>query len=125
MRLPNWLFFKDLTGNVIAIRRKRALETRISTSDPSPPTTDSPRNASCTKSRLSEAGDIIQLVSPMVHAAAGAVPVVGPSLKSAVEGILYIIQIIDVGCLFYFIEPWYLFSSYHRQKVETRQISMT
>jgi hypothetical protein len=39
----------------------------------------------------------------MVQAAAGAIPAVGPALKSAVEGMLYIIQIIDVGCLFYFM----------------------
>jgi hypothetical protein len=31
----------------------------------------------------------------MVQAAAGAIPAVGPALKSAVEGMLYIIQIID------------------------------
>ena len=93
-------FFKDLKlPNVIAIRRKRPQETRTSTSHSSPPTTDSPKN---TKSRLSEAGDIIQLVSPMVQAAAGAVPVAGPPLKAAVDGLLYIIQTIDVGRLFYF-----------------------
>ena len=91
-------FFKDLPI-VIVIRRKRPQETGTSTSHSSPPTSDSPKNTKC---RLSEAGDIIQLVSPMVQAAAGAVPVAGPPLKAVVDGLLYIIQIIDVGRLFYF-----------------------
>ena len=90
--------FEDLPI-VIAIRRKRPQEAGTSASHSSPPTTDSSKN---TKSRLSEAGDIIQLVSPMVQAVAGAVPVAGPPLKAAVDGLLYIIQTIDVGRLFYF-----------------------
>ncbi|KAI6013027.1 hypothetical protein EDC04DRAFT_721177 [Pisolithus marmoratus] len=88
-------FFKGLTsGRVIPIRRKCPQKT--SESHPSPPTTDSPiKNVSCTKSRLSKAGDVIQLVSPLVQGTAGAIPVAGSPLKAAVDGLLYIIQIID------------------------------
>ena len=84
------------TGRVfpIRIRKKRPCETGGSTSDPSPPTTDSPESR-----LLSEASDAIQLVSPMVQAVAGAIPVAGTPLKAAVDGLLYIIQMIDVGPL--------------------------
>ena len=75
----------------IRIRKKRPCETGRSTSHPSPPTTDSPESR-----LLSEAGDVIQLVSPMVQAVAGAIPVAGTPLKAAVDGLLYIIQMIDV-----------------------------
>jgi len=85
-----------LSGRVSAVRmhKKRLHETGSSTSYPSPPTTDSPAD-----SRLSEAGDVIQLVSPIVQAVAGVIPVAGTPLKAAVDGLLYIIQIIDVGPL--------------------------
>jgi hypothetical protein len=79
----------------IRIRKKRPCETGGSTSHPSPPTTDSPQSR-----LLSEAGEVFQLVSPMVQAVAGAIPVVGTPLKATVDGSLYIIQIIDVGHLF-------------------------
>ena len=86
------------SGRVFAIRirkkRPLACETGSSTSHrthPSPPTTDSPESR-----LLSEAGDVIQLVSPMVQAIAGAIPVAGTPLKAAVDGLLYIIQMIDV-----------------------------
>jgi len=85
------------TGRVftIRIRKKRPCECGGSTSHPGPPTTDSPESR-----LLSEAGEIIQLVSPMVQAVAGAIPVAGTPLKAAVDGLLYIIQMIDVGHLF-------------------------
>ena len=76
----------------IRIRKKRPSETGGSTPHPSPPTTDSPESR-----LLSEAGEVFQLVSPMVQAVAGAIPVVGTPLKATVDGLLYIIQIIDVG----------------------------
>jgi len=79
----------------IRIRKKRPCETEGCTSLPSPPTTDPPESR-----LLSEAGDVIQLVSPMVQAVAGAIPVAGTPLKAAVDGMLYIIQTIDVGHLF-------------------------
>ena len=85
------------TGRVftIRIRKKRPCEsTRCSTSLPGPATTDPPESR-----LLSEAGDVFQLVSPMVQAVAGAIPVAGTPLKAAVDGLLYIIQIIDVGHL--------------------------
>ena len=86
------------SGKVFAIRvrKKRLNETGSSTSShPSPPTTvtDPP------DPRPSEAADIIQLVSPMVQAVAGVIPVAGAPLKAAVDGLLYIIQMIDVGPL--------------------------
>jgi hypothetical protein len=86
------------TGRVftIRVRKKRPceLESGGSTTHPDPPTTDPPESR-----LLSEAGDVIQLVSPMVQAVAGAIPVAGTPLKAAVDGLLYIIQIIDVGHL--------------------------
>ena len=85
------------TGRVFTIRihKKRPCEsTRCSTSLLGPSTTDPPESR-----LLSEAGDVFQLVSPMVQAVAGAIPVVGTPLKAAVNGLLYIIQIIDVGHL--------------------------
>jgi len=78
----------------IRIRKKRARETGGTTSHPSPPTTDSPESR-----LLSEAGDVIEFVSPMVQAVAGVIPVAGTSLKAAIDGLLYIVQIIDVGPL--------------------------
>src|SRR5947208_8879520 len=83
------------SGKVFAIRmhKKRLHETGSFTSHPGPPTTDPPN------SRLSEAADVIQLVSPMVQAVAGVIPVAGTPLKAAVDGLLYIIQMIDVGSL--------------------------
>jgi len=82
-------------GRVFALRihKKPLREAGSSTSYPSPPTTDPP------DSLLSEAGDLIELVSPMVHVVAGVIPVAGTPLKAAVDGLLYIIQIIDVGLL--------------------------
>jgi len=81
--------FLQAIGRVFAIRIRK--KRRGSTSYPSPPTTDPP------KSRLlSEAGDVIELVSPMVQAVAGAIPVAGTPLKAAIDGLLYIIQIVDV-----------------------------
>jgi len=35
----------------------------------------------------------------MVQAVAGVIPVAGTSLKAAIDGLLYIVQIIDVGPL--------------------------
>ena len=86
------------TGRVftIRIRKKRPCESGGSTSHPSPPTTGLPESR-----LLSEAGDVIQLVSPMVQAVAGAIPVAGTPLRAAVEGLLYIIQMIDVGHLLF------------------------
>jgi len=78
----------------IRIRKKCARETGGTTSHPSPPTTDSPESR-----LLSEVGDVIELVSPMVQAVAGVIPVAGTSLKAAIDGLLYIVQIIDVGPL--------------------------
>ena len=68
-------------GRVFAVRRPH----------PSPPTTDSPESQ-----LFSEVVDVIQLVSPMVQAVAGVIPVAGTPLKAAVDGLLYIIQMIDV-----------------------------
>ena len=68
-------------GRVFAVRRPR----------PSPPTTDSPE-----PQLFSETVDVIQLVSPMVQAVAGVIPVAGTPLKAAVDGLLYIIQMSDV-----------------------------
>ena len=85
-------------GRVIAIRirKKGPCESGGSTSHPSPPTgDDSPESR-----LLSEVGDVIQLVSPMVQAVAGTIPVAGSPLKAAVDGLLYIIQMVDVGHLF-------------------------
>jgi hypothetical protein len=86
------------SGRVFAIRirkKRPACETGGSTtSHPNPPTTDSPESRV-----LSEASDVIQLVSPMVQAVAGAIPIAGTPLKAAVDGLLYIIQMIDVGPL--------------------------
>jgi len=78
----------------IRIRRKRPCATGGSTSHPNPPTTESPESR-----LLSEAADVIQLISPMVQAVAGVIPVAGAPLKTAVDGLLYIIQMIDVGHL--------------------------
>ena len=85
------------SGRVFAIRirkKRPAREAGGSTSHPNPPppTTDSPESRV-----LSEASDVIQLVSPMVQAVAGAIPIAGTPLKAAVDGLLYIIQMIDVG----------------------------
>ena len=82
-------------GKVFAVRmrKKPPHETGSVTSEPSPPATDPP------DSRLSEAVDVIQLVSPMVQAVAGVIPVAGTPLQAAVGGLLYIIQIVDVGPL--------------------------
>jgi len=84
------------TGRVftIRIRKKRPCESGGSTSHPGPPITDSPESR-----LLSGVGDVIQLVSPMVQAVAGAIPVAGTPLKAVVDGLLYIIQMIDVGHL--------------------------
>ena len=82
-------------ARVFAIRRKRRpRETGGSPSHPNPPTTDSPESR-----LLSDAGDAIELVSPMIQAVAGVIPVAGTPLKAAIDGLLYIIQIIDVGPL--------------------------
>ena len=94
------------SGRVFPIRKhkKRPHPTGSSTSYPSPPTTGPP------DSRLSEAADIVELVSPMVQAVAGVIPVAGAPLKAAVDGLLYIIQMIDVGPLDLFrgIPPDYI-----------------
>lgn len=82
----------------IRIRKKRPRETGGSTSHPTLPTTDPPDPR-----LLSEAGDVIQLVSPMVQAVAGAVPVAGTPLRAAVDGLLYIIQMIDVSYYLFWI----------------------
>jgi len=81
------------TGRVFAIRirKKRPCETEGSSYRPSPPTgDDSPESR-----LLSEVGDVIELVSPIVQAVAGAIPVAGTPLKAAVDGLLYIIQMVD------------------------------
>jgi hypothetical protein len=72
-------------GRVIAIRRPH----------PSPPTTDSPESQ-----LLSEVGDVFQLAIPVVQAVVGVIPVVGTPLGAAVNGLLQIIQAIDVGHMF-------------------------
>jgi hypothetical protein len=76
----------------IRIRKERPRESGGATSHPSPPTTDPPESSRL----LSEAAEVIQLVSPMVQAVAGVIPVAGTPLKAAVDGLLYIIQMIDV-----------------------------
>ena len=83
------------SGKVFAIRmhKKRLHETGSFTPHPSPPTTDPPN------SRLSEAADVIELISPMVQAVAGAIPVAGPPLQAVVGGLFSIIQMIGVGSL--------------------------
>jgi hypothetical protein len=98
--------FKHLSS-VVAIRKKRehpqevgtstSQEVGTSTSHRNLPTTGPPEKVSPNKPRRSEGVDIIELVSPMVQAVAGAIPVAGPPLKAAIEGLLYIIQITDVG----------------------------
>ena len=88
---------------MIRVRKKGPCETGGSTSHPGPPTTDSPESR-----LLSEAGDVIQLVSPMVQAVTGVIPVAGTPLKAAIEGFLYIIQIIDVGPLALFRAAFHL-----------------
>jgi hypothetical protein len=85
--------------NLIAIRRKRPRQTRTSQSQLSSSAADTPGNASPATSRPSEVTDVIQLVAPMVQAAAGAIPVAGSPLKAAISGLLQIIQITDVGRL--------------------------
>ena len=75
----------------IRIRKERPRQSVHATSHPSPPTTDSPESR-----LLSEAAEVIQLVSPLVQAVAGVIPVAGTPLKAAVDGLLYIIQMIDV-----------------------------
>jgi hypothetical protein len=84
----------------IRIRKERPRETGGSTSHSSPPTTDPPESR-----LLSEAGEVIQLVSPMVQAVAGVIPVAGTPLKAAVDGLLYIIQMIDVRFATFFFVP--------------------
>ena len=82
-------------GRVFAIRRKRRLrETGGSISHPGP-TTDSDESR-----LLSEAGNFIEFVSPMVQAAAEMIPIAGTPLKAAVDGLLYVIRMINVGYLF-------------------------
>ena len=83
------------SGRVFPIRKhkKRPHDIGSSTSHTSPPTIGPP------DSRLSEAADIIQLVSPMVQAVAGVIPVAGAPLQAVVGGLLSIIQVIDVGPL--------------------------
>jgi len=80
------------SGRVFAVRehKKHSRETGGSISHPSPPTIDSPEAR-----LLSEADDVIELVSPMVQAVAGAIPVAGTLLKAAVDGLLHTIRIID------------------------------
>lgn len=82
-----------LPGRVFAVRthKKRLHETGSVTSHPSHPTTD-PSNF-----RLSEAGNVIELVSPMLQAVSGVIPVAGSLLKAAVDVLLCTIQIIEVG----------------------------
>ena len=92
--------FEDLS-NFIAIRRKRPQGTAGSTSQQNSSTADSPNNASSSRAGPSEVADLIQLVSPMLQAAAEVIPVAGSPLKAAVGGLLQIIQIIDVGRLSY------------------------
>jgi hypothetical protein len=83
------------SGKVFAIRvhKKRPHETGSFLSHPSPATTGPP------DSRLSEAANVIELVSPMVQAVAGVIPVAGAPLQAVVGGLLSIIQMIDVGSL--------------------------
>lgn len=90
-------FSKGLTtGNLFVARRKHLQETRASASRPISPATDLHKKVLPTrKSRLSEAGDVIQLVSPMVQAAAWAIPVAGLTLKAAVDGFLCVMQMVD------------------------------
>jgi hypothetical protein len=75
------------------MHKKRPHKAGSSTSYPSPPTTGPP------DSRLSEAADVIELVSPMVQAVAGVIPAAGAPLQAVVGGLLSIIQMIDVGSL--------------------------
>lgn len=83
------------SGRVSAVRmhKKRLHETGPGSFTSYSPTTELP------DSRLSEAGDVFQLISPMLQAVAGVIPVAGTPLKAAVDSLLYIIQIIDVGRL--------------------------
>jgi hypothetical protein len=85
--------------NLIAIRRKRQQQTGTSTSQPLSSTAHTPANLSSTTSRPSEATDVIQLVAPIVQAAAEVIPMAGSPLKAAISGLLQIIQITDVGRL--------------------------
>jgi hypothetical protein len=85
--------------NLIAIRRKRQQQTGTSTSQPRSSTTDTPGNPSSATSPLSEVTDVIQLVAPMVQAAAEVIPMAGSPLKAAIGGLLQIIQIVNVGRL--------------------------
>jgi hypothetical protein len=93
--------FKD-HPNLIVIRRKRTQQTGTCTPQPSFSTAESPGNLSSTRPRRAEVTDVIQLVAPMVQAAAEAIPVAGSPLKAAIGGLLQIIQIADVGRMFYF-----------------------
>jgi len=84
------MFLPSGRVSAIRIRKERSCETGGSTPHPGPPTTDSPESR-----LLADATDVIQLVSPMVQAVAGVIPVAGTSLKAAIDGLLYIVQIID------------------------------
>jgi hypothetical protein len=84
--------------NFIAVRSKYPQETGRSASQLNSPTAE---DVSSTRPRPSEVVDLIQLVSPLVQAAAEVIPVAGSPLKAAIGGLLQIIQIIDVGCLSY------------------------
>ena len=95
--------FLQAIGRVFAIRIRK--KRRGSTSYPSPPAT-----GSLGSRLLSETSDVIQLVSPMVQAVAGTIPVAGTALKAAVDGLLYVIKTIDVGHLFC-ISPFLLIAS--------------
>ena len=81
--------------SIFRSRKKRSGETGGSISHPNPPTTKSRGSR-----LLSDAGDVIQLVSPMVQVVAGAIPVAGTSLQAAVGALICIVQMIDVGHLF-------------------------
>jgi hypothetical protein len=61
-----------------------------------------PENLPPISFRPSELIDGIQLVAPIVQAAAEVIPVAGSPLKAGIGGLLQIIQITDVGHLYDF-----------------------
>jgi len=57
-------------------------------------------NALLTESQWHTTSDMAQLVLPVVGAVAGAIPLAGPPIQAAIEGLLAILQSIDVRASF-------------------------
>lgn len=95
------------------------LSEESSTPDQRVPTTVSSSKTSNMASWARHASDTIQTFGPVARAAAGTIPIAGSPLKNAIDGLLAILQIIDVDLLHFgmlFLTLNFLFIGTHPEQ---------